>query len=114
MHEFSIVENIVTLLKQIAKDNNFVSIKKATLKVGKLRQIVPENMKFAFGVLTKDTVASSAELIIEEVPVKVFCKSCKNEFIVTDNVYVCPNCSSFELEILTGKEIVLENIEGEK
>ena len=60
------------------------------------------------------TVAEGAELHIEQVPVKILCHACGQQFIVEGNVYVCQNCSSTNVEILAGKEFILESISGDK
>lgn len=113
MHELSIIQNILPLIERVAAENHMTSVKKVTLKVGRLRQIVPEFLKFAFESVTKTTVAEGAELIVESVPILVLCKSCQQQFVVEENIYLCPNCNHTDLQVLTGKEIILESIEGE-
>lgn len=113
MHELSIIENIFTKIEQTAKDNHLKKITKVTLKIGKLRQVMPDFLDFAFKAVAEGTIAENAKLIIIEIPVKIFCNKCKEEFIVKDNVYFCPKCESTEIEILSGKELFLDSIEGE-
>lgn len=113
MHEFNIIQNIFAILEQLADENHLRVIKKVTLRIGRLRQIVPETMRFAFKTLSAGTVADSAELIIEEIPIKIFCRSCHKTFLAEDNIYICPHCQETDLEVLTGKEITLASIDGE-
>ena len=112
MHEFNIIQNIFPALEKIANENHLKSIEKVTLQVGKLRQIVPETLQFAFKTLAINTLAHSAELIIEEIPISFSCTSCQKTFIVEDHIYICPFCESLELKIVSGKEIILASVDG--
>lgn len=113
MHELSIIENIFKALQEVAREKNLAVITKVTIKIGRLRQVVPEFLQFAFATVAKNTLAESSKLEIKFVPITVLCKHCQNKFTVEENAYVCENCGSVDLEILTGKEIELESIEGE-
>lgn len=113
MHEISLLQNIFTYLEQIAGQQELRKITKVEIKVGKLRQVVPEFMQFAFEHLAKNTHAEGAELIIEYIPIKMLCAACNKTFIVDENTYVCPYCAEVNLQILSGKELILESVHGE-
>ena len=99
-------------MEDVARKNNLKSIHKITLKVGKLRQVVPEFLKFAFESLSEGTLAERADLVIEEISITMKCQSCNKIFTVDRSMYVCPYCDEVKLTILTGKEMSLETIEG--
>ena len=110
MHEFAIIQSVLKQLEEIAKENHLQSISQVTLQIGKLRQIVPEFLQFAFETAAENSLAKNAKLIIEEVPIKMRCKSCNKEFTVKHHTYICPKCHAASLEILCGKEILIKNI----
>jgi hydrogenase nickel incorporation protein HypA/HybF len=114
MHELSVVQNIFLTIEKVALANNLKKVTKIVLKVGKLRQLVPEFLHFAFTTIAKNTIAENAVFEIELVPIKMRCNSCQRGFIVEENIYFCDKCGSSDLEMLAGKEIILDNIEGEK
>jgi hydrogenase nickel incorporation protein HypA/HybF len=114
MHELNIIQNIFPIIENVAKENHLKRVTKIFLKVGGLRQVVSEFLQFTFATVAKGTIAENAELIIELILVTARCKKCQQQFIVEDNVYICPHCDSVALEILTGKEIILESVEGER
>jgi len=114
MHEFGIVEDILATINKIATEQKFKKINRVTIQVGKLRQVIPENLQFAFSVLAENTIAANAQLVIDEIPITIRCQSCNQKATIADFTYICPHCNSSDLEILTGKEIILETIEGEK
>ena len=60
MHEFSIIENILTIVEEISVKEGLTSISKVSLLIGKMRQIVPDTMSFAFEAAAKGTIAESA------------------------------------------------------
>jgi hydrogenase nickel incorporation protein HypA/HybF len=46
------------------------------LRVGVLRGVLPEHLRFLFGHVAEGTIAEGARLEIEEEPVLVHCESC--------------------------------------
>lgn len=114
MHELKIIQDIFPIIKNVARKNHLKSINKVFLRVGKLRQVVLEFLQFAFATVAQDTIAANAELIVKLIPITATCKTCQQQFAVGENIYICPYCDSVDLEILTGKEIVLESVEGER
>lgn len=112
MHELKIMQDIFPIIESVIKENHLKSVDKVVLRVGTLRQIIPEFLQFAFTAVTKDTIAARAKLIIEIIPTTARCKTCQQQFNVGKNIYICPHCDSSDLEVLTGKEIILESIDG--
>jgi len=113
MHEMSVICNLYDIIEQVAKDNDLIKITKVKLLVGRMRQVVPVAMEMAFEAITKDTIADSAQLELEFVPIKMQCDSCTHVFSVDQNVYICPECNSVDLTLLEGQELIIQNIEGE-
>ncbi|MGD9107995.1 MAG: hydrogenase maturation nickel metallochaperone HypA [Gammaproteobacteria bacterium] len=113
MHEFSIMQGIFKLLEDIAAKNNLIKINKVILRIGKLRQVFPDFLRFAFENISQNTFADGAELIIEEIPITMRCESCNQKFTVEHHTYICPVCGATKLELLTGKEILIASVEGE-
>ena len=114
MHELGIIHNLFTIIEEVAEENKLVRINKVKLKLGRLQQIVPEMFTFAFETVAKGTKAEGAVLDIEYVPIKMLCKTCNNEFIVEEHVYICPECAQTNLTMLEGMEIILESVEGDQ
>ena len=113
MHELKIIQDVFPLLENVAKENNLKSINKVVLGVGKLRQVQSDFLKFAFEIIAKGTIAEGAELVINLIPITIFCSFCDKKFDLSEHVYACPECDSVAIEVLTGKEIIIESIDGE-
>ena len=112
MHELKIIQDIFPMIEAVAQKNHLKSINRVVLQVGVLRQVVSEFLRFAFSEVAKNTIAENAELVIEPIPVTVCCRFCKLESKPVANIYICSGCGSSNLEVLTGKEIILATING--
>ena len=98
---------------ETAEKEKLSRISEIRLIVGKMRQIVPEIMQFAFKAIAADTVAKGALLVIKQESVRVECLKCSEKSEINDNIYICSGCGSSQLEFITGKELFIESIEGE-
>jgi hydrogenase nickel incorporation protein HypA/HybF len=111
MHELSIASSIVdTVLKEIDKQN-LKKVLVIKLRVGVLTDIVPDSLLFGFEALTSDTVLKDTKLEIETVPIKGVCNECSNYFEVEEFTFVCPNCSSYDIEMKQGNELDIAHLE---
>ena len=86
----------------------------AKLRIGALRQIVPELLKTAFQILSEGTIAEGALLEIVAVPAQVTCQNCGRRAEVEDWIFLCPTCGSGNTAIESGRELDLVQITGEQ
>lgn len=114
MHELGIITDIFTILDDVAEANQLVKINTVNLKLGRLQQIVPEMLHFAFDTVAQGTKAEGAALEVEYIPIRMMCQECGQEFVVEDQIYLCPACSGTRLTMLTGMEILLDSVEGDQ
>jgi hydrogenase nickel incorporation protein HypA/HybF len=113
MHEFSIASSIIDIVNRTARENGISRVTRVTVRVGELRLVLPESLKFAFRVCAKGSVAENGEIQIEKVPATGKCSSCGNEFRVGSFQFVCPSCGSADMSIVSGEELLVESLEGE-
>ena len=64
------------------------------VKVGHLRQVVPDSLAFAFTLVAEGTVAEGAELLLEEVPAAGVCRACGEESELPGFPLACNACSN--------------------
>ena len=114
MHEMTVVSNIMKSALQTAYENDIAHIQKIKIKVGEQHHLAPDLMEYAFSFFTKGTIAREAELVIEKVPIIMICNNCGSAFNVLNRVYICPECGSAYLSMQSGRELILESIEGER
>jgi hydrogenase nickel incorporation protein HypA/HybF len=115
MHEFSICEGIVrAVTDEMARHRAGAGSLRATrVVVGKLHQIVPDNLTFAYDVLIRDTPAAGSRLEISFVPITARCKACGWTGEIQSPLFLCGACNSGEIELVTGKELYVDNLEIE-
>jgi hydrogenase nickel incorporation protein HypA/HybF len=81
------------------------------VRVGHLRQVVPDSLVFCWQLLTDDSELAGAELQIDEVPAVVRCSACGEESTLAAPVLACLACGSFDVALQTGDELLIEAIE---
>ena len=114
MHELKIAEELVGIIEQVAEEENLKKVTRVNIQFGKMIMIVPDVFHFVFEGAVKGTVAKNARLNLEILPVKFVCKKCREETEIDDLLFVCPLCGSNDLEMIQGRETIIESIEGEK
>ncbi len=113
MHEMGIAQNILEIALDAAKKEGATRITRINMVVGELRGIVPLQLTFCFSIVAQDTMAAGAFLNVEEVPVSGHCNDCQSDFSVEEYQYLCPKCSSTNIQITGGTELRVKDIEIE-
>jgi hydrogenase nickel incorporation protein HypA/HybF len=114
MHETAIATELLGVVLSEASRNKLQRITGLRLRVGAFRMVVPELLQGAFEVVSAGTLAQGAALEIEAVPLKARCGNCQTESQLEDYVFYCPVCGCILNEILSGKELDLFQIIGER
>jgi hydrogenase nickel incorporation protein HypA/HybF len=119
VHEFSVTTQIVQSVLAEAEKRGAIKVTEVDLVVGQLTFLGLEQVRFAFEILTKDTIMEGAKLVIEEQEGVVKCKNCGYEggFKYEDDplyhvplpTLICPKCGSV-VQITAGKECTIKNI----
>ena len=115
MHEMSIAQSILAIIEEEMEKQPGATLKKVTVGNGALAGVVSDALVFGWEAVTMTTPLEGSVLVVNEIPIKVRCGGCKNEFIPEDKLYMaCPECG-LELghEVLQGKELQIESIEVE-
>jgi hydrogenase nickel incorporation protein HypA/HybF len=113
MHELRIAEDLSAIVTACADTNKLRKVTRVRVCFGQLIQIIPDIFRTAFTESVKNTLAEEASLEIEIIPVSGRCSSCSKEFKVEDIDFRCVNCGGIDIELVTGKELFVESIEGE-
>ena len=111
MHELGIAQNILEIVRQAVSKDQEPSIKWIRIRVGELSGVVPDSLDFCFSALISETAMRQANLAIEQVPTVSRCKRCNHQFEIEGMVFVCPACKSTDVEMISGKELQVVEIE---
>lgn len=112
MHEVSLMEETLAIAIDLAHQRQAKKILNLTMSIGEVSGVVPEALRFAFDVVTADTIAAGSTLKIQTIPIHCQCPDCGHRFTPRDiAIYECPQCESFRGQVLTGQEIELTSLE---
>jgi hydrogenase nickel incorporation protein HypA/HybF len=85
-----------------------------SLRVGGLRQVVPDSLRFYWEIVARDTVCDQARLELAEVDVRLRCSTCSHEWEPLIPAFRCGECGSAEVAVLSGEELEVDYIEVEE
>ncbi len=98
-------------LEAQATAQHFTQVHKVWLEIGALATIEPEAMRFNFPIVARGTLAEDAELITEVVDGEAWCMQCCARVAVRRHGDGCPNCGSYQLQILEGQQMRVRQLE---
>ena len=113
MHEFSIVNALLDMCEQNAKDHNMAKITKVEIKIGKLSGVEPHLLETAFETFKEGTMCDGAKFTMHLQDVILHCQSCDKQSSIQNNAFECPICKSTDCKVIDGEEMYLMRLEME-
>ncbi|MGD8933816.1 MAG: hydrogenase maturation nickel metallochaperone HypA [Gammaproteobacteria bacterium] len=114
MHELSICQALMNQVENIAAERNARSVVSIVIGMGPLSGVEAQLLKHAYPVASAGTVAEGAELVIENLPVRVSCTQCGAESDVLPNKLLCKACGDWRTTVISGDELMLMSVELER
>jgi hydrogenase nickel incorporation protein HypA/HybF len=111
MHELSVCLSLLEQVERIGRAHGARRVEKILLRVGPLSGVETPLLKNAFPLAVANTIAEQAELVIEPAPVRVRCSRCGAETEAKPNQLVCGRCGDYHTRLLSGDEMLLQQIE---
>lgn len=106
MHELSIALSILEIAEEEAKRRGDVQVEAIHLKLGPLSGVVKDALLSAYQLATEQTQFADCRLLIEEVPIRVYCSRCQAERPVqSDQWFCCKDCGTPASEVVQGREL---------
>ena len=113
MHEGSIVQNLLAIAIEKAKECKANSITLIRVKVGEFAGVNQSALEFAFDNFRQGTIADKASLKIILSPLLGKCRRCNEIFEIKKDGFKCSKCHSLEVDIISGEDLYIEDIEIE-
>jgi hydrogenase nickel incorporation protein HypA/HybF len=113
MHEMSLCESILEIIEQQAQEQQYHKVKKVWLEIGALSSVEPEAMHFCFDVVMHGSLAANAELEIIQVQGQAWCQQCRQNVVIEQRYDVCPSCGKFQLQVTSGEQMRIKELEVE-
>lgn len=135
MHEWALAEAVISTAIKVAEEEKFKEITEIKIKLGELQQIEIEIFEFALKeiIQPQKQLLRNAKIEIETEKAILKCRVCGQEWNYEDamknlceeesesihfvpdiaHVYIrCPKCKSPDFEIVKGRGVWVESIEG--
>jgi hydrogenase nickel incorporation protein HypA/HybF len=110
LHELSIARGIIEICEQHSGGRPVLAV---TLEIGSLSGVVPEALEFCFEAATRGSLLGGARLEIERVDATGFCSACGVVSRIGTYFDPCPSCGALSLELRTGEEMRVKDLEVE-
>ena len=111
MHELSIAHSIVETVVGAAEPAEKKDIREVRLRVGALAGVMKDSLLFCYDIATEDTPLSGSKLIVNEVPVVIYCGTCAEEReLLNVQSFRCPVCDTPSGDVRQGQELEIESL----
>ncbi len=111
MHELSIAQGILDLVRQHVPETQASQVRNVELRLGRMCGVVPESLSFCFEAVVAGSPFAQARLAIEQVPVRGVCRAYAATFEISEPVCLCPGCGSGQVRMTSGDEMHVVQIE---
>jgi hydrogenase nickel incorporation protein HypA/HybF len=108
VHELALCRSVVAAARRHAEGRPVTQV---ALRVGHLRQVVPEAMDLAWTALTDGTELEGATLVVEAVPAVVHCRDCGADTELEWPVLACGACGGRGVDLVSGEELLVASID---
>lgn len=111
MHEYSIIQSLLDMCEEHAKNNNAKEVSKVTVKIGVLSGIEPHLLQVAFDTFKENTICEKSEFIMQIQKIIINCNKCNTQSEIEKNEFICPACKSTDIKAIDGEDLQLLNLE---
>jgi hydrogenase nickel incorporation protein HypA/HybF len=137
VHEFALAQAVIDAALQTADQAGIRHIVRITVRVGELQQIERDCFAFALTEVMPGTEPrlTDVAIAIETEPARFRCRPCEHAFALADtrspqgddaaeaihlipelaHAFIrCPRCQSPDFEVLAGRGVTLQSLEGDQ
>ncbi len=112
MHELSIAMSIVEMVQEESERRAGARISAVHLRLGLLSGVAKEALLSSYEMACQATELEGSVLMIEEVPVELYCPNCRAPRpIHSMQSFCCRECGSPTSEVVRGKELEIVALE---
>ena len=112
MHELSVALSLLDEVARGMRRENASHVTRVHVRVGRLSGVSPDALAFAWEVARAGTVAERADLLIENVPLALYCAACDAERAPLEGGgFVCGTCGAPAPSVARGRELQLVAME---
>ena len=119
MHEVAIMSDIIKAALAELEKYNVLEVEELQLVIGDLTSLGEDQLRFAYEIMTKNTILENSQLIVEAEPVRLKCRGCgyngpantleSDYHEHTVPILSCPKCGG-GVEITAGESCKISTI----
>lgn len=112
MHELSIAMAMIDEIIEQSESRGGLDVEVVNLRLGVFSGVDKDALLFAYELACEGTPLEGSRLLIETIPLVIYCPGCKRERAPV-SVYqlCCPDCLVPTPDIVTGREIEVASLE---
>ncbi len=111
MHETALAKEIVAIAAEILEKQPQTRLDAVRVTIGEMIAVVPDLLKHAYDSLVTGTPLHNSSLEIEIIPITAACEKCNQSFGLDEYNFLCPFCQSPDIQIKTGNEFYIKELE---
>ncbi len=109
MHELALCGSIADIVVKRAPGREVRTIQ---LRIGQLRQVVPDTLTYCWQVVTESTQLEGSVLDIEHVPARLRCTACEAEHEMNGELLLaCRTCRATTVTVIAGEEFMITSMD---
>jgi hydrogenase nickel incorporation protein HypA/HybF len=102
VHELSLAGAIADVVSRRSPDRVPDAVR---VRVGALRQVVPESLLFCWTMVVADTDLADTTLELDHIPVRVHCRRCATDSTLRPPLtFACVACGNPSVQVTAGEE----------
>jgi len=113
MHELSVTESVLRIVLNHAQQAGAQRVVHVNLVLGELSSIISDSVQFYWDLVAEGTEAEGAELHFRQIQAELRCMACGTTFPLKSDNWLCPQCGSAQVGVVTGDQFLVESIEVE-
>ena len=98
MHEVSIAQSIIEAVRRESADHGILCVTNVHIAVGALAGVSIDSLRFAWDLVTEETIAAGSRLTVREIPARACCRPC-NHYFETAGFFALALAAANRLEI---------------
>lgn len=108
MHELSLCRAIADTARDHAGGR---PVSRVAVRIGHLRQVVPDTLRFCWGIVVEGTDLDGCALDVDHVPAVAHCRDCDTDTRLSVPVLRCGACDGRAVDLVSGEEFLVSSID---
>jgi hydrogenase nickel incorporation protein HypA/HybF len=114
MHELSIALNILDIAAEQSQRRDGAHVKVIHIRLGQLSGVVTGALVSAFELARECSPFTDCRLVVDEIPVSVYCPTCAGQRPVDSiQLLCCAHCGTLTANVISGRELEITAMEIE-